>query len=695
MGAILSIQAEEIVKLKDQVEQKFLALRPDLGPLRKNSFKGSYRGLEECMADHIASKEIALSQGLLRKLFYDSVQKDTGESVTEMSFNSDFLNACYWFISDNGKNRSQYLKERPAPLETAPSENPKLNLRWLVIGGILLVILLVVLYFSGVFGGATQNPGVSNPEILVSKYVGEKEDEGKLQEGEVKIGLYLKTELDQYLKTRMAEEVIGSEGEADQLGTDAGVKFVIWGEVLGLSEAYITLATRFQLIDLPAGDAPRDSLLLEKLEAFKRATYPIGERGSCEFQQTYSEEWACIALFAVGLADYLERDYSEARKSFEKYLSNCEDGAVGNSANAHYYLGNISFDEGNLEEARGSYQKALQGIPKDQVLLTNMGSTLAEIGVREDDLGLLDSAATYFERALAVNPDHERAVLNLVMVTEALRAGETQMAATERSLPRDSTPARDSVPVLAPSGSMLDCFGGLPKGLSSRSISKKQLQKDLLAFVDETEQNLSRYSYPEHKDACQKKINYARSLFKKGNLINGVPTIWTFYNNIGKDNQRVVGTMETLECFDAVPAKELKGMQNKLEDLIFRLMDMYLERGDTWVAREDYQKAYDAYQNVIPLSSFYESTSDDPYASTHAPANRADKYKAIAFLKMGWTHLIVGSEGKFCQHVSWAQFPANIPNTFNPSWLREYNLRNQNDVEVTLEEVKRGLRCCE
>ena len=697
MGAIVKIRSEEISMLRKEVEAKFLALRPDIGELKKNSFKGSYRELAASMQRQIHAHEVVVSHGLLRKLFYDSVDNSSGETVKELSFNSDFLDACYLYFSDNDQTRSQYQQIVPGiPAEAIQTANRKLKILVGVAIGFAVVLTLGVAIFAWMSnrpGPVTTGPA---PEILLSKFVGEKADEGELEEGEVKIAWYLRTELDQYLETAMATDFVSSEAEAASAGEKAGVKFVIWGEVLGLSEEFITLFTKFQIIQMPDHNSERDSLLMANIDDFRRATYPIGEKGSCEFQQKYSEEWTCIALFAVGLTHYLEGEYAEAEEFFHNCLDNCNQVQTSGieAANVEYYWGNASFHQQKYEVAQTHYQLALETQTDDPVLHTNLGAAFGEMALTTCNADFLDSAEVHFQEALALNPKYTLASTHLKQL-HASRPAFSALTFSEFAKPPGETASSpsDSTPQVRITD-LKDCAGEGPGDPHIPQVNAEELRTSLLDFMQESEKEIQTWCPDALQKKCLKKLTHSRGLLASGNFVKALPSAWSLYYEVNEKGGRETGTSENLECLKGISPSTLAGSQKRLETISLQLMQYYLAKGDVQKDQQQVNLAKASYQNAIIIASLFETSSSMTYGEAFENPNDADRKKSTALLRTGYLHLIEGNEGRFCDYVQWARFPANTPNTFNPSWLRDYNLRNFNNVRVENVALNQAEKCC-
>lgn len=700
MGAIVKIKAGEVRLLRKEVEKQFLTVRPDVAELRKNSFKGSYTELAECIIDRLGSRDHPMSEGLLRKLFYDSIDKETRALKPEMSFNNGFLDACYLFITDNTQNRTSYLKTRAATSgKSKPSAPPpESSGKWKKLVGISVGILAALVTAFFLIRGLLPPPEpTTQPAILVSKFVGEKEDKGELKPGEVKIAWYLRTELDAYLESALTDDIISSEKEAIEAGKDAAVKFVIWGEILGISDEFITLFTKFQIIQIPETLDLKDSEALGEMGGFRRETYPIGERGSCEFQQAFSQEWTCVALFAVGLSYYLEADYTQARHFFTQCLENCKDKTEEVSpGHVRYYLGNTAFRSSDYETATQEYQLALKHTPNDAFTHANLGSAFAERAVHSQSVPLLDSAEIHFNRALALDPTQLNLPEFLTLLNKQREAYEDIEAG--RHIPGSrwnplstSEDEEDAEPVFT---DLRNCIGELATAAPQPAPNKQAVRDDLDDMIRESKALVVQWCPGALQKKCLKKLAYAEDLLAGDNFVQTIPAIWSLYHNINAKSQREDGTPTNLECLKGISPGELAQAQQKLERISLDAALYFIFRGETFTQNKQYEKARKEYDQAIMVTSFFETSSGNLYGDETETANAADKLKSKAFLKMGYTWLLEGNEGAFCDHVQYAKYPTNTPNTRNPAWLRKYNLRNLNNILIQNPDLDLAETCC-
>ncbi len=98
------IKKPEIHELKERIREKYLKENTHILELRDTSYKKHYSGLCKYMGNRIGSRvsELNISEGLLSKLFYDTIDRE------EITFQTAFLDACYLFISEGKYDRENY-----------------------------------------------------------------------------------------------------------------------------------------------------------------------------------------------------------------------------------------------------------------------------------------------------------------------------------------------------------------------------------------------------------------------------------------------------------------------------------------------------------------------------------------------------------------------------------------------------------
>lgn len=713
MAAIIKLRAKEIAFLRIEVEAKFYQLEPQFGELRKTSFKGSYAELEDCIIRTLANPQAAVSEGLLRKLFYDSTDKESKEIVPELSFNSGFLDACYLFISDKQFNRQQYLREEKESNSSkenlqqnkTPSPSKDSNKKRLVVyGGVFAGICFLIAL--SLFVSSEDEP-VQKADILVSKYAGEKSDKGEIDKNDVKIGWYLKTEMDEYFKTALAKEVISSESEAEKAGKARGAKFVVWGEILGLSEEYITLLTRFQVLQKPPVSETRDSTLFARFDDYQKKTYPIGERGACEFQKRLSKELTCISLFGVGLGKYLEGEFQKASEFFNIALENCrlaQNEGPGDFLH-HYYLGNCAYKMGQHNEALQHYFNSLHLNPTDHITLNNIGSVYAELGNLESDPNLLDTAAGYFSKAIKIASDFDLAKANLIQVNENLEdfKDSQSVAAQKDTVQNKPRMAKASAPTDKPG--LDDPLKGLDihNIIANRPIESpvkvkpvKEIREDLKQFLISFEPILEKYTGTAGKSKCSLKISYAQQQLDRNNFLGAISSVWSLFYIVGEKGARVESPVSELPCFEGWNENGLGAARKSLELLCLEAIRYYIRRGELYYNKGLYLESMGQFELAIELCTHFETTSseEDLYDTGFENPNEADKLKSRAFLQMAYANLQENNKTLFCLYSEYAMHPGRTKGASNPSYFINYKYRNHNMVKVKSDAIDYAIRQC-
>src|SRR5262245_48981430 len=105
--------------------------------------------------------------------------------------------------------------------------------------------------------------------------------------------------------------------------------------------------------------------------------------------------------FALGVARFTSGMLAEAKTDLTASLSHPE-----TSAGAHYFLGRIARQENDLNTALREVSAALKQVP-------TLADGWAELGLSQTRLGNVDEARQALDKALAIDPDHYQANVNL------------------------------------------------------------------------------------------------------------------------------------------------------------------------------------------------------------------------------------------------------------------------------------------
>jgi len=122
---------------------------------------------------------------------------------------------------------------------------------------------------------------------------------------------------------------------------------------------------------------------------------------------------------------YYAKNYVKANELYDLILKEYPD-----DVNALYNKGLVLYDLGKLEEAIVWYDKALGIDPKHVYALNNKGAAL-------DKLGKLEEAITWFDKALEINPKHVSALSNKGVALDKLGKHEEAITWFDKALEID------------------------------------------------------------------------------------------------------------------------------------------------------------------------------------------------------------------------------------------------------------------
>ncbi len=139
-----------------------------------------------------------------------------------------------------------------------------------------------------------------------------------------------------------------------------------------------------------------------------------------------------VTRASLGLAEYLSRNYEEAREQFELALGLCTE-----LYEAYYFYGRSCFAQGQFEKAAELFAKASEVSPDDFQALSLRGLCFRALDRPEDARTAFQECLKKVERHLELNPDDVRAVY--MKSGTLLGLGETDSAVdwTERALAMD------------------------------------------------------------------------------------------------------------------------------------------------------------------------------------------------------------------------------------------------------------------
>ncbi len=143
MAQIKRLSHAELDFLRREIRQKFLDNSFHVQELKTNAYLPNYEALQQHMRSQVG-EEHAPSIGLarLRKLFYYTNPAACDEKqLKQARFGEDFLDACYWYLSDQALGRSAW-RAREAQLEKTGKKASKKKL-WVAIGASAATLLFV------------------------------------------------------------------------------------------------------------------------------------------------------------------------------------------------------------------------------------------------------------------------------------------------------------------------------------------------------------------------------------------------------------------------------------------------------------------------------------------------------------------------------------------------------------------------
>ena len=131
------------------------------------------------------------------------------------------------------------------------------------------------------------------------------------------------------------------------------------------------------------------------------------------FEPTYDGMWSASDWYNLGCEH--DEDPAESQEAVEAYRRTLELDPY--HVGALINLGNLTYDLGNIDEARRLYERALASDPDNSIAHFNLGNVY-------DDLGEYERAIRYFRTAICLRPDNSDAHFNLGLVYD--RLGEVE-----------------------------------------------------------------------------------------------------------------------------------------------------------------------------------------------------------------------------------------------------------------------------
>ena len=218
-------------------------------------------------------------------------------------------------------------------------------------------------------------------------------------------------------------EQAGSD-QARKLAEKKKADIIIWGWY-GLTSDTVPISANFEVLE--TNEYLSDDLGDSASGAVQ--TFDVAELDSFSLQTRLSSDMSFLTLFTLGIADYANKDWTDAIALFEDALQQTDSRADGlDLLPIHFYQGNAYFYEEGFDEAIEAYDKALAIKPGLHEALNNKGIALA-------DLGKLDEAIEAYDKALAIKPgDHKvlnnkgTALADLGKLDEAIEAYDKALA---------------------------------------------------------------------------------------------------------------------------------------------------------------------------------------------------------------------------------------------------------------------------
>jgi tetratricopeptide (TPR) repeat protein len=139
-----------------------------------------------------------------------------------------------------------------------------------------------------------------------------------------------------------------------------------------------------------------------------------------------------VTRASLGLAEYLSRNYEEAREQFEIALGLCTE-----LYEAYYFYGRSCFAQGQFEKAAELFAQASKVSPDDFQALSLRGLCFRALARPEDARAAFQECLTKVEHHLQLNPDDVRAVYMKSGTLLGLGENSVALEWTERALAMD------------------------------------------------------------------------------------------------------------------------------------------------------------------------------------------------------------------------------------------------------------------
>jgi len=161
--------------------------------------------------------------------------------------------------------------------------------------------------------------------------------------------------------------------------------------------------------------APQEVVDLEKVRQQMGAGQYVDARVALERAVSENPDDA-EAYFLLALVQFNLQEYDDAKAHFEHVLElDPERGSA-----VHHNLGVLAYQQGDLDEAVGQFQRALATDPKDPDSHYQLGATYLvmalPMGALEPDAALLGLAGTEFDLALEYSPGKPEALVGIANI---------------------------------------------------------------------------------------------------------------------------------------------------------------------------------------------------------------------------------------------------------------------------------------
>ena len=390
-----------------------------------NSYLPRYEELSELISQKIKNEsEEFVSPVLLRKLFY----YELGDKSA--TFNKEFLDACYRFISDGECNRVEYLGSDVQAHQSSVSypldkdrQSKEAHIRKRPIKAVILSVLAV--FALTVWGGSSiwmrneaQGPIFDAIAVMPFEYLSSSPDREYLADGMTDALISRLGQIDN-IKVIARTSVMQYKGEVKapaEIGNELGVSALVEASVFSTEDS---LKVTISLVEVARGSVVWTNSFTrshrEVLALQNQAAYMIAEKiqveMSLEEENTLMESQEvdpeAYRLYRLGYFYFDKSKWKEAERYFEKTVKQDPKFAGGYAGLAHAKFQQV-FESGHLGvEVRVLAERALS-IDKNQP------QALIILGLYENFQHWdWDEAERIYKKVLETNPNNREAYLEL------------------------------------------------------------------------------------------------------------------------------------------------------------------------------------------------------------------------------------------------------------------------------------------